>query len=169
MKSGPFISLVSDAYGVPEPTVRQYARVLKEAGLFTSGARGVNAPDITPHDAARITIAMLATASPKASPDLVSSCGKFIQIYTQFFFDFDLKVNLEDSLASFFVSDQEFSITYRQDSHNFQIFSNAQKAVYDSDNFWPDREIRDWKGGIRLTRTLMHTELTKISELFKPA
>lgn len=64
MRSRAFIFLVAEAYAVEPKTVTIYARLLKEAGLLTSGARGVNAPDMTPLDAARITIALLATDKP---------------------------------------------------------------------------------------------------------
>lgn len=40
-----------------------YARLLKEAGLITSGIRGVNAPHMHPRDAVRLTIALLATGT----------------------------------------------------------------------------------------------------------
>lgn len=64
MQPGSFIKLISDAYRVEEKTVAVYARFLREAGLLTSGARGVNAPHMLPVDAARMTIALLATDKP---------------------------------------------------------------------------------------------------------
>jgi hypothetical protein len=64
MKGAMFINAVAKAYRVNEKTVTVYARNLKEAGLMTTGARGVNAPDMTPRDAAIITIALLATDMP---------------------------------------------------------------------------------------------------------
>ncbi|MBU3028953.1 hypothetical protein [Paracoccus marinaquae] len=64
MKSGSFISLISRVYRVDEKTVTLVARSLKEAGLLTTGARGVNAPNMIPLDAARMTIALLSTDSP---------------------------------------------------------------------------------------------------------
>lgn len=56
--------MVANAYRVEEKTVTVYTRFLKEAGLMTTGARGVNAPHMLPIDAARITIALLATDNP---------------------------------------------------------------------------------------------------------
>lgn len=41
-----------------------FARLLKEAGLLTSGGRGRHAPHMQPTDAARMTIALLATDKP---------------------------------------------------------------------------------------------------------
>lgn len=49
---------------LPEATVSGAFRVLRENGLMTSGARGVNAPDMTDLDAARIRIAMLVNERP---------------------------------------------------------------------------------------------------------
>lgn len=58
---GQFISLIAKTYGFPEPSVRFVARTLREAGwLTTTGKRGVNAPDMTSMDAARLTLALMA-------------------------------------------------------------------------------------------------------------
>lgn len=75
MKSGPFIKLVSASYKVEEKTVTMYARLLKNAGLFSMGARGINAPDMTPLDSARITIALLATDRPARCVERVRRFG----------------------------------------------------------------------------------------------
>ncbi|MCE8507837.1 hypothetical protein KBY28_05155 [Ruegeria pomeroyi] len=64
MKQAEFISLMSEGLGVEEKTIRMIVRTLREAGLFTTGARGVNAPDITPLDAVRVIIAVVASPSP---------------------------------------------------------------------------------------------------------
>ena len=75
MKSSAFIKMIANTYGVPEKTVSVQARSLKEAGLLTTGARGVNAPDMTPLDAARMTIAVLATDSPAQTVERVERFG----------------------------------------------------------------------------------------------
>ena len=64
MKQAQFITLMSESLGVEEKTIRLIVRTLREAGLFTTGARGVNAPDITPLDAVRVVIAVVASPSP---------------------------------------------------------------------------------------------------------
>lgn len=76
MKSGPFIKMIAAAFTVEEKTVTVYARALKEAGLLTSGARGVNAPDMTPLDAARMTIALLACDGPSQAVERVRRFGQ---------------------------------------------------------------------------------------------
>lgn len=64
MKQAQFIALMSESLGVEEKTIRMIVRKLREAGLFTTGARGVNAPDITPLDAVRVVIAVVASTAP---------------------------------------------------------------------------------------------------------
>lgn len=76
MKSGPFLSMIADTFSVEGKTVTVYARALKEAGLLTTGARGVNAPDMTPLDAARMTIALLACDGPSQAVDRVRRFGQ---------------------------------------------------------------------------------------------
>lgn len=76
MKSGPFLSMIADTFSVEGKTVTVYARALKEAGLLTTGARGVNAPDMTPLDAARMTIALLACDGPSQAVERVQRFGK---------------------------------------------------------------------------------------------
>jgi hypothetical protein len=61
---GPFITLLSKTYGLHEPTVAAVARVMREAGWLTTGARGVNAPEMTHFDAARLTLALLSGEPP---------------------------------------------------------------------------------------------------------
>lgn len=61
---GPFITLLSETYGLPEGSVAAVARVMREAGWLTTGARGVNAPEMTSVDAARMTLALLSGEPP---------------------------------------------------------------------------------------------------------
>lgn len=76
MKASAFNKLIAQAYTIPEKTVVVYARLLKEAGLLTTGARGRNAPDMTPLDAARITIAVLASNGPAQCVERVRRFGQ---------------------------------------------------------------------------------------------
>ncbi len=61
---GPFISLLSETYGLHESSVAAVARVMREAGWLTTGARGVNAPEMTSVDVARMTLALLSGEPP---------------------------------------------------------------------------------------------------------
>jgi len=53
------------------------ARTMREAGLLTSGARGVNAPSATPMDAARLLIAMMLNSAPPSVVEDVQLVGSF--------------------------------------------------------------------------------------------
>ncbi|MDP2087727.1 MAG: hypothetical protein Q8K20_21235 [Gemmobacter sp.] len=61
---------------MPESTATDYARRLKEAGLLSTGARGVNAPEMTPLDAARFLLAVLTTPSPAQCVERVQRFGQ---------------------------------------------------------------------------------------------
>lgn len=61
---GSFITLLSKTYGLHEPSVAAVARAMREAGWLTTGARGVNAPEMTHVDAARLTLALLSGEPP---------------------------------------------------------------------------------------------------------
>lgn len=75
MQPGPFNTFIADMCNVEEKTVVVYARTLKEAGLLTTGARGVNSPHMLPLDAARLVVALLATYRPSECANLVKRYG----------------------------------------------------------------------------------------------
>lgn len=75
MQSRAFNYIIADAYRVELKTVTLFTRLLKEGGLLTTGARGVNAPHMTPLDAARVTVALLATDSPGRAVEMVRRFG----------------------------------------------------------------------------------------------
>lgn len=76
MKSAAFNKMIAQALTTPEHSVIVYARRLKEAGLMTTGARGRNAPEMTPMDAARLTLAILTTDSPLQCVEFVTRFGQ---------------------------------------------------------------------------------------------
>lgn len=78
VKSGGFIVGMASALGLPEATVSGAFRVLRESGLMTSGARGVNAPDMTDLDAARMLIAMLVNERPAYAESAVRDFGQLV-------------------------------------------------------------------------------------------
>jgi hypothetical protein len=67
MTPAQLVKAVSLALDVPEETVATHDRNLVTAGLRTTGARGVNAPDMTPRDAARLVVAILGSVRVKDS------------------------------------------------------------------------------------------------------
>lgn len=68
--------MIAATFTVEEKTVKVYFRTLREGGLLTTGARGVNAPDMTPLDAARMTIALLACDGPSQAVERVQRFGQ---------------------------------------------------------------------------------------------
>lgn len=78
VKSGGFITGFASILKLPEPTISGAFRVLRESGLMTSGARGVNAPDMTDLDAARMLIAMLVNERPAYAESGVRDFGQLI-------------------------------------------------------------------------------------------
>lgn len=76
MKAGSFNNLIADAFTMPKKTVTVYTRLLKEAQLLTSGKGGRAAPEMSPLDAARITIAVLTTESPSQCVERVKRFGE---------------------------------------------------------------------------------------------
>jgi hypothetical protein len=76
---GQLTETIATATGVPKPTVALVVRSLREAGLLTTGARGRNAPRMTPLDAARILIALLGSERPVDAPRVVEDFGQFVK------------------------------------------------------------------------------------------
>lgn len=71
MTPGQLVKAVSIALDVPEETVVQHDRNLVVAGLRTTGARGRNAPAVSPLDAARLFVAVLGSVRAKDSVSTV--------------------------------------------------------------------------------------------------
>jgi hypothetical protein len=63
--------------GLEEPYVVGVARYLREDGLLTQGARGRNAPEATPLDAARLLIALLCGGKANRATNTVRLFGSF--------------------------------------------------------------------------------------------
>lgn len=93
--SGVLIEQVAVSTGVPVGTVSLAFRGLREAGLVTTGARGVNAPPMTPLDAARLLIVLAVTDRPSRAAEVVADFGGLID---------DQGRRAEDALAQAIVS-----------------------------------------------------------------
>lgn len=72
MRQGPFIDLFSEVFGIEHKSVRVMTRALRDAGLLTTGARGVNAPHMTFQDAASLTVALLSGEPPSRIEEVAS-------------------------------------------------------------------------------------------------
>ncbi len=75
MRAGPFLSAVAAGLCVEEKTVRVFAREMRLAGLLSTGARGVNAPDMTAEDVAKLVLALLATDRPSRAVEMLKHFG----------------------------------------------------------------------------------------------
>jgi hypothetical protein len=87
MTPGELTKAVAGATLMPEATVTAHARMLREAGLLTTGARGVNAPEMTPLDAARLLLSVMVTERPSRAVDAVRDFGSLVCV----------QVNLRDA------------------------------------------------------------------------
>lgn len=96
---------MSESLGAEEKTIKLIVRNLREAGLFTTGARGVNAPDIAPLDAARVIIAFLGSSSPSKAVKDVNYFGQLKPDVREPYADFTVGLgvsrdcNLEEALV----------------------------------------------------------------------
>jgi hypothetical protein len=84
MTPGQLVSAVSIALDVPHETVVVHDRNLSVAGLRTKGARGRNAPAVTPLDAARLVTAILGSARVVDSVETVRAFERITFIETDF-------------------------------------------------------------------------------------
>lgn len=67
--------MIASSLTSPASSVKVYARDLKDAKLLSSGPRGVNAPHMTPLDAARLVLAILTTNKPAECVERVRRFG----------------------------------------------------------------------------------------------
>ncbi|RWO86018.1 hypothetical protein [Mesorhizobium sp.] len=72
---GEFNARFAEIIEISEGAIMKTQRTLRDAGLLTTGARGVNAPEFVPLDAARMLIAVLVTDRPSLAPAAVRSFG----------------------------------------------------------------------------------------------
>ena len=72
MKSGPFAHVVARLLRLDPQSVTVAARHLKSAGLMATGARGVNAPEMTGADLAALLLSLLATDRPAWAADMLN-------------------------------------------------------------------------------------------------
>lgn len=120
MKAGKFIKLVGECYGIPEATVRVYMRELRQDGFVTQGPSGRGALDMSTRDAARITIALMATTKPsEASRAYVQFSGLTLTPFvwskppTNFGFEKNYSPDFEECLMELFnFQNKEFAFVH---------------------------------------------------------
>jgi hypothetical protein len=108
--SGTMTKTIAQATRIPESKIALVVRELREAGLLTKGARGVNAARMTPLDAARVLIAVLVSDRPTDAPKAVRDFGHFLCFETtpneglidsqEFTIDLPAGHSFEDSVAA---------------------------------------------------------------------
>lgn len=80
----PRLSIVIDdlaeRFSFEKTKLNSLARVLREAGLITSGARGVNAPEATTMDAARLLITMMLDSRMPTVLEDLAIVGGFVPL-----------------------------------------------------------------------------------------
>lgn len=75
VKAAGFIEKMAEVMGLPIETVKVAYRVMRTEGLLTTGARGVNAPEMVPLDAARMLIWGLVSDRPVDAAQVVRDFG----------------------------------------------------------------------------------------------
>lgn len=134
MKSAAFIETVANAYRVDEKTVTLFARLLKEARLLTSGGRGRHAPHMQPIDAARMTIALLATDKPARAVDRLERFRNLTFQPTESKGPFPSALGIEEGttleqvLTNLFAADLETDELFERAPY-VEIHENARRAT----------------------------------------
>lgn len=192
MQSGPFIISTSQIYGVAAPTVKEFARILKANDLFSTGARGVNAPHMTPLDAARMTLALLGTDRPSQAAEVVRKFGAYtfdremsqvsaVQNAEQ---DPDYSPDVEEVLEAYFSDDLRYGliIEVRIEPSGYWVeierFGNGSgvklgESLYFTPGY-PTLEERQaaekmiqTKRGIRRTSSLLGIDMMELGKLIR--
>ena len=168
---------MSESLGVEEKTIRVIVRLLREAGLFTTGARGVNAPDITPLDAVRVVIAVVASPFPSRAvrdvkyfgalkPDLREEGAQFMKPE-----EIDENETFENTLLAFAENRMPFSAMLDgrirlsesgsafiftskgyQEYHQRERWSAVMKELTPKSDEWK-KAVHDWEHLDRISNT----------------
>jgi hypothetical protein len=80
---GKLTEAVAEALQFPLPTVRKFARVLREEELISKKGHGRGADHATPLDAARLIIALMVTARPAEAGEVVRDFGALVMGHAQ--------------------------------------------------------------------------------------
>lgn len=177
MQSRAFKFLIADAYRVDLKTVTVFHRMLANANLITSGSGGVNAPQMTPLDAARMTIALLATDRPARAVERVKRFGglTFNPSKSTGSFSDSWRIcdgtSLETALAGHFSGDLDMTSPYIEIQENARTASvefSSGGAFFNDDQRDDATRNSDAKElfGIRCARGLAAAETDKFQLWF---
>ncbi|MEM9431280.1 MAG: hypothetical protein AAGA32_17555, partial [Pseudomonadota bacterium] len=168
--------------GVEVAALRVLARALREGGFFSTGARGVNAPDLAPEDAAAVAICLLMDCGPKvASERMAQVAGRRASAHSDTLGEdpraalgiSDRSTLLEYVAAAFRIFEDEprldpwvcggeqrilprMEIEFREELDTF-IFRFSDSQVFFDPDDWLDYTV-----GIRVSRTLSVVEIARI-------
>lgn len=178
MKAGPFNQLIAKAYGVDVATVTKFARLLKEGGLMTTGIRGVNAPDLTPLDAARLTVALLATDKPSRAVEMVKRFGDMTANESQSEGDRPLwwpkgfALAFEDVMAEVMSGQTRAMVDFqsaeiRATQGHCIIHTKRGRVCFDGEALSEDtKAIEAGNRGIRVSRSVFALDVIPIQQVF---
>jgi hypothetical protein len=96
---GQMVSSYAEALRSSVATVAKFAQLLRQDGLLSTGARGVNAPHMTTLDGARLLIALLATDRPAAASSAVRAVGNLPGLRWGMSMSREISGNFETELA----------------------------------------------------------------------
>ncbi|WP_456389599.1 hypothetical protein [Profundibacter sp.] len=182
MKSASFHLTVHEAYRADGRSLTVFLRALKEAGLITSGGRGRHAPHMQPVDAARITIALLATDKPARAVDRLERFGKLTFQSSESKGPFPVALGIEEGatfeevLTNLFTSDLDTDDVFKNSPY-VEVQENARSATIEFSNgngkcgavFKDTNRTKEQKSqdrgelfGIRQSRGLASAELMKL-------
>src|SRR5690625_2113664 len=183
MKSSTFNGLVSEAYRVEPGAVKLYTRFLKEASLLTTGRGGRGAPQMNERDAARVTIALLATDKPARAVERLERFRKLplradlSQGPCPDALGTEEGVTLETVLINLFLTDIDdgaFSAAPYVEIHEnarsamIDFHGGKQKAFFRDKDLSEEQKARDRREflGIRQMRGVASAELGQLHVLF---
>ncbi|WP_271529348.1 hypothetical protein [Bradyrhizobium sp. CCBAU 25338] len=110
MKLSELVTHTSDWVGVPRTVVESHARYLREAGLLTTGGRGLAASEMNDDDKVRLLISVCGTsvasdAAARLNDWLNCQSVEVVQSDAPFRFEFPTKSTLPSALIAFFKRD----------------------------------------------------------------
>lgn len=182
MKLKHFLEITSNTLGVEVAALRVLARALREGGFFSTGARGVNAPDLAPEDATAMVLCLLMDCGPKVAAErLARVAGRKASAHSDGLgADVGAALGLSDGStllehvsAAFRVFEDEprldpwvcggeqrilprIEVEFREELDTFIFRFSDFQLFFDPDD-WPE-----YAGGIRVSRTLSVAEIARI-------
>ena len=138
----------AERFSFEKTKVASLARVMREAGLITSGARGVNAPPATSLDAARLLLAMMLDSKLATVAEDVAIVGTFTVLDRSQLTPGFQPTNLEDGIVRVFEfvakssSDQIAEYGFNLSITPWAALAEIMIGIYPEDESQDTREIK---------------------------